>query len=46
MFHDFIEPGVPPAVFWVFVGVAIIIQGITLLSQRLNRAIPKGLEIA
>lgn len=29
MFSDFIEPGVPPLVFWVFVGLAVIIQGIS-----------------
>lgn len=29
MIADFINPGVPPVVFWVFVGVAILIQGIS-----------------
>ncbi len=28
MFQTFIEPGVPPILFWLFVGLAIIIQGI------------------
>jgi len=28
MFTEFIEPGIPPLVFWSFVGLAIIIQGI------------------
>jgi hypothetical protein len=29
MFSDYMEPGVPALVFWVFVGVAVIIQGIS-----------------
>lgn len=29
MFSEFIEPGVPPVIFWVFVGLAIVIQGIS-----------------
>ena len=29
MFSDFMEPGVPPVVFWLFVGLAILIQGIS-----------------
>jgi hypothetical protein len=29
MFQDYIEPGVPAALFWLFVSVAIIIQGIS-----------------
>lgn len=29
MFSEFMEPGVPPVVFWVFVGLAIVIQGIS-----------------
>ena len=28
MFAEFIEPGIPPLVFWIFVGLAIIVQGI------------------
>lgn len=29
MFAQFMLPGVPPALFWVFVGLAIVIQGIS-----------------
>lgn len=29
MFHDYIEPGVPIALFWILVAIAIIIQGIS-----------------
>ena len=29
MFGPFIEPGVPPVVFWAFVGCAVLIQGIS-----------------
>lgn len=29
MFSAFMEPGVPAIVFWVFVGLAIVIQGIS-----------------
>jgi hypothetical protein len=29
MFSEFIDPGVPVAAFWVFVGAAVIIQGIS-----------------
>jgi uncharacterized membrane protein YfcA len=29
MFSEFIEPGIPPFVFWTFIGLAIIIQGIS-----------------
>jgi uncharacterized protein len=28
MFESFISPGIPPVVFWVFVGLGIIVQGI------------------
>ena len=27
MFDSFMEPGVPPLLFWIFVGLAIVIQG-------------------
>lgn len=29
MFHEFIAPNVPPALFWSFVGLAIVVQGIS-----------------
>lgn len=29
MLEGFVLPGIPPAVFWIFVGVAILIQGIS-----------------
>jgi len=29
MFSAFIEPGIPPLVFWTFVGLAILVQGIS-----------------
>ncbi len=29
MFHEFMGEGIPPSVFWLFVGAAIVIQGIS-----------------
>ena len=29
MFHEFIGEGIPPFLFWLFVGAAIVIQGIS-----------------
>ena len=29
MLSEFIQPGVPPVVFWLFVGLAVLIQGIS-----------------
>lgn len=29
MFHEFMEPGVPAPLFWTFVGLAIVVQGIS-----------------
>jgi uncharacterized membrane protein YfcA len=28
LFQEFVEPGIPSAIFWVFVGLGIIVQGI------------------